>query len=158
MLMPLDDEEVVTGMWMLVLNLTMSTMEIYIEESSLDATMTPSTSIHVVSGHDGVNGAASANEVVLNMVVEEDEMYLHNGASFLDGHGNGDDADEDANDDEKTESDDEEGDILSACISSDVFADKSDNEVQVLYFPILESFDVAAYFSWGSVTLTYLYR
>ncbi|CAH9096741.1 unnamed protein product, partial [Cuscuta europaea] len=39
-----------------------------------------------------------------------------------------------------------------------IFADKSGNEVQVLHLPMLERFDVAAQFSWGSATLAYLYR
>ncbi|CAH9134587.1 unnamed protein product [Cuscuta epithymum] len=43
-------------------------------------------------------------------------------------------------------------------MGASTFADKSGNEVQVLYLPILESFDVAAVYSWGSATLAYLYR
>ncbi|CAH9070541.1 unnamed protein product [Cuscuta europaea] len=43
-------------------------------------------------------------------------------------------------------------------MGASVFADKSGNEVQVLHLPILERFDVAAHFNWGSATLAYLYR
>ncbi|CAH9101024.1 unnamed protein product [Cuscuta europaea] len=39
-----------------------------------------------------------------------------------------------------------------------IFRDKSGNEVQVLHLPMLERFDVATYFSWGSATLAYLLR
>ncbi|CAH9081713.1 unnamed protein product [Cuscuta epithymum] len=43
-------------------------------------------------------------------------------------------------------------------MGASIFADKSGNEVQVLHLPLLERFDVAAQFSWGSATLAYLYR
>ncbi|CAH9145966.1 unnamed protein product [Cuscuta epithymum] len=43
-------------------------------------------------------------------------------------------------------------------MGASIFADKSGNEIQVLYLPMLEMFDVAAQFSWSSATLAYLYR
>ncbi|CAH9112065.1 unnamed protein product [Cuscuta epithymum] len=117
MLMSLDDEEFVTRMWMIVQMMTMSTMEIYIAYSICDASITPSTSNVVVYGH-GVNVVAFSNEAVLDMVVEKDDRYLHNGASFLDGHGTDDDADEHINDDAMTKSDEDDGDTVTATVSS----------------------------------------
>ncbi|CAH9099936.1 unnamed protein product [Cuscuta europaea] len=43
-------------------------------------------------------------------------------------------------------------------MGASIFADKSGDEVQMLPLPMLEIFDVAGQFSWGSATLTYLYR
>ncbi|CAH9094915.1 unnamed protein product [Cuscuta epithymum] len=43
-------------------------------------------------------------------------------------------------------------------MGASIFADKSGNEIQVLHLPMLVRFDVAAQFSWGSATLSYLYR
>ncbi|CAH9129793.1 unnamed protein product [Cuscuta epithymum] len=116
MFMPLDDEEVVTGSWTIV-QMTMSIMEIYIADSIGDASITPSTSNDVVSRH-GVNAADSSNDVVLDMVVEEDERYLHNSASFLDGHVTDDDADENINDDGMTKSDEDDGDTVTGTAPS----------------------------------------
>ncbi|CAH9068228.1 unnamed protein product [Cuscuta epithymum] len=43
-------------------------------------------------------------------------------------------------------------------MGASIFADKSGNEVQVLHLPLLERFDAATQFSWGSATLAYLYK
>ncbi|MQM01959.1 hypothetical protein Taro_034713, partial [Colocasia esculenta] len=39
-----------------------------------------------------------------------------------------------------------------------IFTDKTGNSVPLLYLPLLEDFDRACKYSWGGVTLAYLYR
>ncbi|CAH9129923.1 unnamed protein product, partial [Cuscuta epithymum] len=48
--------------------------------------------------------------------------------------------------------------ILMMMMGASIFADKSRNEIHMLHWSMLERFNVAAPFSWGSATLAYLYR
>ncbi|CAH9103907.1 unnamed protein product [Cuscuta epithymum] len=120
MLMPLLDELAVTNMWMIIDMESMSSLEIYIEESIGDSSTASTTSNDVVSRH-GVNAGNSSNDAVLDMVIEEDGMYLHNGASFVDGQASDDDADENINGDDMTESDEDDGDTVRATTPSSHF-------------------------------------
>ncbi|CAH9068369.1 unnamed protein product [Cuscuta europaea] len=86
MFMPLTDELTITNMWAIVQMEDMSMLEIYNEESICDAYRTPSTSNVVVSTHyvnAGVNAVNSSNAPAMDMVIQEDGRYLHNGASFV---------------------------------------------------------------------------
>ncbi|CAH9121470.1 unnamed protein product [Cuscuta epithymum] len=120
MLMPLVDELAVTNMWLILQMEGMFTLEIYIEESICDASATPSTSNVGVSRH-GVNAGNSSNVAVLDMIVEEEERYLHNGASRVDDQGNDDDLDDNINDDDMTESNEDVGDTVTATAPSSHF-------------------------------------
>ncbi|CAH9088775.1 unnamed protein product [Cuscuta epithymum] len=117
MLIPLLDELAVTNMWMIIDMESMSSLEIYIEKSIGDSSTAPTTSNDVVSRHGvnaGFNAGNSSNATVLDMVIEEDGIYLHNGASFVDGQGSDDDANENINGDDMTESDEDDGDTVRA--------------------------------------------
>ncbi|CAH9097169.1 unnamed protein product [Cuscuta epithymum] len=123
MLMPLIDELAITNMWGITQMEDMSTIEIYIEKSC-DAYGTQSTSNVVVSTHDvnaRVNAGNSSKAPVLDMVIQEDGRYLHNGASFVDGQGSDDDADENINGDDMTESDEDDGDTVTETAPSSNF-------------------------------------
>ncbi|CAH9102029.1 unnamed protein product, partial [Cuscuta epithymum] len=116
MLMPLIDELAITNMWGIIQMEDMSSLEVYIEEC-FDANATQSTSNAGVSRHDviaGVNAGKSSKVPVLDMVIQEDGRYLHNGASFVDGQGSDDDADENINGDDMTESDEDDGDTVTS--------------------------------------------
>ncbi|CAH9100514.1 unnamed protein product [Cuscuta epithymum] len=113
MLMPLTDELAISNMWSIIEMEAMSTLELYIEDSICDISATLSTS-NVVVSRQGVNAGNSSHAAVLDMVVEEEGMYFHNGASFVDGQDTDDDADENINGDDVTESDEDDGDTVTA--------------------------------------------
>ncbi|CAH9119357.1 unnamed protein product [Cuscuta europaea] len=124
MLMPLIDDLAITNMWGIVQMEDMSMLEIYIEECICDAYGTPSTSNVVVSRHyvnAGVNAGNSSNAPVLDMIIQEDGRYLHNGASFVNGQGSDDDADDNINGEDMTESDEDDGDTVTATAPSTHF-------------------------------------
>ncbi|CAH9101750.1 unnamed protein product [Cuscuta europaea] len=55
------------------------------------------------------------------MVIEEEGRYVHNGASFVNGQGSDDDADDNINGDDMTESDEDDGDTVMATAPSSHF-------------------------------------
>ncbi|CAH9077629.1 unnamed protein product [Cuscuta europaea] len=105
MLMPLADDEAVTGMWTLITNLAMHTMEIYVEEATVLAIQPDNLSLSYPS---------ISVPVMMNMVAQENGRYVNNDSTFLDSQHIDDDADETVNHDTLTDSDEDGGDLVSA--------------------------------------------
>ncbi|CAH9086466.1 unnamed protein product [Cuscuta epithymum] len=104
MLMPLADDEAVTGMWTVIENLDMHTMKIYVEEVVV---------LPIQPGHLSFSCPSTSVPVVMNMVTQENGRYVNSDATFLVSQCNDDDADENVNHDTLTDSDEDGGDLLS---------------------------------------------